>query len=124
MASQAPNKVLAARAAAILTTAEVAGAALDLNEAWGSSVTVELSFTKGSLTNVIIQFYVSMDGTTYVPYAAGSALMTETITANATRAYAVSAPGWKWFRATLTGTGTVTSSSATMNYRYLRRGSQ
>jgi hypothetical protein len=125
MASQAPNKVLAARAAAILTTGEVAATALDLNEAWGSHVTVQLDFTIGSLTNVIVRFYASMDGTTYVPIAAASALMTETVTATATRIYAPPAlVGWKFFRATLQGTGTVTSSSATLNYRYLRRGSQ
>ena len=125
MASQAPNKVLAARAAAILTTAEVAASALDLNEAWGSHVTVQLDFTIGSLTNVVVRFYASMDGVTYVPIAAGSAMMTEPVTATATRIYAPSSlSGWKFFRASLQGTGTVTSSSATLNYRYLRRGSQ
>lgn len=126
MASQAPNKSLAARAAAILTTGEVAGATLDLNEAWGSHVTYQLDFTLGSLTNVIVRFYVSMDGTTWVPVAGPTgALMTETITATATRAYTVNhLAGWKYFRATLQGTGTVTSSSATGTYRYLRRGTQ
>lgn len=126
MASASPNKVLAARAAAILTTGEVAGAALDLNEAYASRVTVQLDFTLGSLTNVIARFYVSMDGTTYVPVSAPTgALMTETVTATATRCYSVGAlGGWKFFRATLQGTGTATSSTATLNYRYLRRGSQ
>lgn len=126
MASSASNKSLAARAAAILTTGEVAATAMDLNEAWGGNVNVQLDFTIGSLTNVIVKFYVSMDGTTYVPIAAPTgAVMTETVTATATRAYAVgNLAGWKFFRATLTGTGTVTSSSATLTYRYLRRGSQ
>lgn len=125
MASQAPNKSLAARAPAILTTGEVAATALDLNEAWGSHVTVFLDFTIGSLTNVVVRFYVSMDGTNYYPIAAGSAVMTETVTATATRCYApASLAGWKWFRASVQGTGTVTSSSATLTYRYLRRGSQ
>jgi hypothetical protein len=126
MASQAPNKSLAARAAAILTTGEVAATALDLNEAWGSHVSVFLDFTIGSLTNVIVRFYVSMDGTNYYPVSAGSAVMTETVTATATRAYVPTGSlcGWKWFRASVQGTGTVTSSSATLTYRYLRRGSQ
>lgn len=125
MASQAPNKSLAARAAAILTTGEVAATALDLNEAWGSRVSVFLDFTIGSLTNVVVRFYVSMDGTTYYPIAAGSAVMTETVSATATRAYAPEGlVGWKWFRVSLQGTGTVTSSTATLTYRYLRRGSQ
>lgn len=126
MASQAPNKQLAARAAAILTTGEVAATALDLNESWGSRVSVFLDFTLGSLTNVIVRFYASMDGTNYYAITADTgAVMTETITATATRAYCPqNLVGWKWFRASVQGTGTVTSSSATLTYRYLRRGSQ
>jgi hypothetical protein len=126
MATGASNKNLLGRAAAILTTGEVAGAALDLNDSFASAVTVDLSFTIGSLTNCIMRFYVSMDGTTYVPISAPTgALATETITATATRAYTfTSLAGWKRFRATIQGTGTVTSSTATFTYRYLRRGSQ
>lgn len=126
MANGAPNKVFSARAAAILTTAEVAAAALDLNETWGDHVSVQLDFTLGSLTNVIVRFYASMDGVNYYPIASGTgALSTETITATATRCYAIPQPmGWKFFRASLQGTGTVTSSSAALSYRYLRRGTQ
>ncbi len=126
MASSAPNKQFVARSAAILTTGEVAGNAIDLNRTWGHAVTVDLDFTLGSLTNVIIKFYVSTDGTTYKRIAVnGGTLMTETITADATRCYVVPClAGWKFFRATLQGTGTVTSSSATMSYRYLAAGSQ
>jgi hypothetical protein len=126
MASSAPNRSLVARAAAILTTAEVAGAALDLNEGWGGNVGVQLDFTKGSLTNVIIRHYVSMDGTNWYPvYTEAGAQATETITADATRSYKFgSLGGWKFFRSTVQGTGTVTSSSAALTYRYLRRGSQ
>lgn len=125
MASGTPNKKFTARAAAILTTGEVAGATFDLNESFNSGVTVDLDFTIGSLTNCIVRFYVSMDGTTFVPIAAAGAVVTETITATATRAYTfASLAGWKSFRATVQGTGTTTSSSATILYRYLRRGSQ
>lgn len=125
MASSAPNKSLVARAAAILTTGEVAATAFDLNKAWGSTVNVALDFTLGSLTNVIVRFYASADGTTYVPISDGTALLTETLTATATRVYAVPAlVGWKNFRVTLQGTGTTTSSSATVTYRWLQRGSQ
>jgi len=126
MASGTYNKQVAARAAAILTTGEVAGASFDLNEAFNSQVSVFLDFTIGSLTNVIARFYASMDGTTFYPIAAPTgAVMTETITANGTRAYTLpSLCGWKYFRASLQGTGTATSSTATMTYRYLRRGSQ
>ena len=125
MASSAPNKAFAARAAAILTTGEVAATAIDLNEAWGGKVSVALDFTIGSLTNVIVRHYVSMDGTTYYPLATGTAVLTKTVSATATRAYSMTdMGGWKFYRATLQGTGTVTSSTATLTYRYLRSGSQ
>jgi hypothetical protein len=126
MANSSPNKAFNARAAAILTTGEVAASAMDLNDAWGSRVTCFLDFTLGSLTNVIVRFYASMDGTTYCPVTADTgAVATETITATATRAYTLgNLAGWKFFRASVQGTGTVTSSSATLTYRYLRRGSQ
>lgn len=126
MASGAYNKAVTARAAAILTTGEVAGATFDLNEAYASQVSVQLAFTLGSLTNVIARFYVSSDGTTFIPISAPTgAVATETVDANATRAYTfANLGGWKYFRASLQGTGTVTSSTATLTYRYLRRGSQ
>jgi hypothetical protein len=125
MASSAPNKSVAARAAAILTTSEVAATALDLNDTFGANVTVDLSFTIGSLTNVIARFYASSDGVTYKPIAIGGTVMTETITASAQRCYVMpSLAGWKYFRVSLQGTGTVTSSSAAVTYRYQKRGSQ
>lgn len=125
MASSAPNKATVGRSAAILTTGEVAGATFDLNNAWGSQVTVDLSFTLGSLTNVVVRFYASMDGTTFDPISLGSTLMTETLTASTERCYVMPAlPGWKNFRVSLQGTGTTTSSTANFTYRYLRRGSQ
>jgi hypothetical protein len=126
MASSAPNKSAVGRAAAILTTGEVAGAAFDLNNAWGSSITVDLSFTIGSLTNVTNRFYVSMDGTTYDPIAVnGGTTMSEALTASAERCYIIpQIAGWKYFRVTMQGSGTTTSSTANFTYRYLRRGSQ
>lgn len=125
MASSASNKSFVGRSAAILTTAEVAGATFDLNNAYNSQVTVDFTFTIGSLTNVVVRFYASMDGTTFVPIAQSGAVLTETVTATATRAYVVQPlSGWKNFRVTVQGTGTVTSSSCAFTYRYLRRGSQ
>ncbi len=126
MASSAPNKQLAARAAAILTTGEVAATALDLNKTWGSFVTASLDFTIGSLTNVTVRFYASIDGSTYYPLVAnGGTLMTEVLTASSTRAYVMSSlAGWKYFRMSLQGSGTTTSSSATITYRYLAAGTQ
>lgn len=125
MANSAANKAFPARAAAILTTGEVAASRLDLNLCWSGLVSVDLDFTLGSLTNGIMRFYVSADGTTYKPIAVSGAVVTETITADATRSYVFPAlVGWKWFRASIQGTGTVTSSSATISYRRLQPGSQ
>jgi hypothetical protein len=125
MAASAPNKTFNARAAAILTTAEVAATAFDLNNAFNSTVTVDLSFTAGSLTNVTVRFYASHDGTTYKAIAVAGALVAEVLTASAERCYVMPAlAGWKFFRVTLQGSGTTTSSSATVTYHYLQAGSQ
>lgn len=136
----ARNNSAVGRAAAILTTGEVAGASFDLDKAGGAQVVVDLSFTKGSLTNAIVRFYGSRDGTTFDPIAVMSAAgtvatgdgtiagamqpMIDTLTANAERMYVVpKLPGVKWFRVSIQGTGTVTSSSAAFNYLYDRLGS-
>lgn len=125
MASSAPNRSRIARSAAILTTSEVAAATFDLNEAFNSQVTVDFSFTIGSATNVIVRFYASTDGTTFDPVYNGTTALTETLTASAERCYVVPPlSGWKNFRISVQGTGTMTSSSAAATYRYLRRGSQ
>ena len=125
MASSAPNKSKVGRSAAILTTGEVAAASLDLNDTFGANVSVDLSFTIGSLTNVIVRFYASSDGVTYKPISIGGVVMAETLTASAERCYVLpSLAGWKYVRASLQGTGTVTSSSAAIVYRYQKRGSQ
>lgn len=124
MASSAPNRELVGRAAAILTTGEVAGDSIDLNEAWGSKVVVDFDFTLGSLTNVILRFYASVDGTTYEPLPDVGGNVSYTLTADSSRLFLLEAPGLKRFRATVQGTGTVTSSSAAFKYRYLKRGSQ
>lgn len=125
MASSASNKAFVGRSAAILTTGEVAGNAFDLNNAYQSQVCVDFSFTIGSLTNVIVRFYASMDGTTYDPIYNGTTAITETLTASGERCYVLPPlSGWKYFRVSVQGTGTVTSSTANFSYRYLRRGSQ
>lgn len=125
MASNTPNKVLAARSSTVLTTSEVAATRLDLNEAWGSMVDVQVDFTIGSLTNVILKGYVSMDGTNYyLHHGPTGAAITQTLTASATIAIPIIGVGWKWFRMSAQGTGTVTSSLLALNYRYLRRASQ
>lgn len=128
MASSSPNRALAARSSAVLTTGEVAASALDLNEAWGSNVNVHVEFTLGMLTNVVLRFYVSADGTNWKQiHAPGStvAAMVSTLTASASINIPVPAlAGWKHFRVTAQGTGTVTNSLLALTYRYLRRASQ
>ncbi len=125
MASSAPNKSLTARASAVLTTGEVAATRLDLNESYGSQVCVDISFTLGMLTNVTLRYFVSMDGVTYVPFdITGGAVVSTVYTADGTRSVWVNAPGWKFFRVSAQGSGTVTSSLLALTYRYLRRGSQ
>lgn len=122
MASSAPNKHFAVRAAAITTNAEVAGTSFDLNEAKDSEVVAQINFTLGSLTNGIFRFYVSMDGTTFFTLMGPTgAALTQTYTGNATNAIPLNARGWKFLRISVEGTGTVTSSSATVGIRYLRR---
>jgi hypothetical protein len=106
------------RAAAILTTGEVFGTALDMANTVDGRVTVDLTFTIGSLTNVIVKFYGSADDITYDPLANGIAQLTETLTASAERMYVISAPGVRYFKASVQGTGTVTSSTCAYVYRY------
>lgn len=113
------------RAAAILTTGEVAGTALDLSAAKDHIVTVNIDFTVGSLTNCAFRFYASMDGTTYDLIYLGGVASTVTLTGTDTIAVVIPAPaGYKFFRASAQGSGTVTSSSATITYRFDRPGSR
>lgn len=115
------------RAAAILTTGEVAGATLNLQttKPHESSLTVDIDFTVGSLTNGVFRFYASMDGTTFDLIYVGGTSSAVTLTADDTIAVTMpSLAGYKYFRASVQGNGTVTSSSAAFTYRWLRRGSQ
>lgn len=124
MASSAPNKAFLVRAAAILTTSEVAGFDFDLNQAWGGEAEVQIDFTVGSLTNGIIRFYVSQDGVTYYPLETGPGTVSRTYTVSTTVVIPVWAAGSKLLRVSVQGTGTVTSSSAAVSLRYLKAGSQ
>lgn len=113
------------RAAAILTTGEVAGTALDLSVTKDHIVSVNIDFTIGSLTDCAFRFYASMDGTTYDLIYIGGVASTLTLSATDTVAVVMPVPaGYKFFRASAHGNGTVTSSSATITYRYDRIGSR
>jgi hypothetical protein len=117
------TKSKSGRASAVLTTGEVAGTALSLIGIRGQLVTVDLSFTIGSLTNVTVRFYASMDGTTYDQININGTNMQEVLTASSERCYVVPAlPGWKWFRVSVQGSGTVTSSLCDFTYRWEKPG--
>lgn len=125
MASATPNKAFSARASAVLTTGEVAGTSFILNEAQNSEVLVELDFTLGMLTNVIVRFYGSMDGTNwYTIHGSTGDALTQTLTASSDHALPVRAGGYRFLRVSAQGTGTVTNSLLAVVIRYLRRGSQ
>jgi hypothetical protein len=115
------------RSAAVLTTSEVAGNTLNLltTSPHESQLTVDVDFTIGSLTNATFRFYASMDGTTFDLIHVGATSSALALTASDTVAVTMpSLAGYKYFRATVQGSGTVTGSSAAFTYRWLRRGSQ
>ena len=120
----AGTKKQSARAAAILTTSEVAATRIQMGVTHENEVTLDLSFTLGSLTNCIVRFYASEDGTTYKSVSDIGGAISYTLTADTERAFTFKLPGWSFFRATSQGTGTVTGSSATLLYRYNQKGSQ
>jgi len=124
VASSSSNKAFVGRAAAALTAAEVAGNAFDLNNAWASQVTVDLTFTLGAIVNCTVRMYASTDGVTYDPiYDAAGNQFTEVLTADAERCYTVpNLNGWKFFRVSVQGNAP--GGSCAFDYRYLRRGSQ
>ena len=119
------TKKQAARAAAILTNGEDAANAFLTEKSDNGAVAVQLNFTLGSLTNVIIKFYGSADGTNYYAVNEPYVGISETLTASTNKFYTFPAlPGLKRFRVSLTGTGTLTNSTATVSYHYFQRGSQ
>lgn len=110
---------LAARSAAVLTNSAVAAKVMNVFDIPEGIVSVEVSFTLGSLTNGIFNPQVSMDSSTWFDLSDPGAL---TLTATGTKAFPCVCKGWKFFRVTATGTGTVTSSSATINYHWQKAG--
>ncbi|TXH41900.1 MAG: hypothetical protein E6Q97_36660 [Desulfurellales bacterium] len=105
------------RSAAILTTGAVASSNFPLQTTLDQWVNLQADFTIGSLTNVIITPQVSNDGSTWYDVTSPGAA---TLTATGTKTIPVCCKGWKLFRATAQGTGTVTSSSLTLTVNYQR----
>jgi len=116
----ATRTTLAARTTAILTgsgTADYA-ADLDMNLTLDNEVTVEITATKGSLTNIITGFHAGAAATPTGTIGTGAAILTETLTdATWTRVVTLRVHE-RYFRVSVTGTGTNTSSDAVINYYY------
>lgn len=121
-------KATTARASSVLTTGEVAAATLKLDDCFQGRVSVHVAFTLGMLTNVVLRPYVSMDGTNFVqlanPAASAGTVLSQTPTANYTASLCFDCAGWKYFRMSAQGTGTVTNSLLALTYRHLKVGSQ
>lgn len=122
MASPAANKVVTARAAAILTTGAVDASIFTLPKAWAERLAVDMRFTLGSLTNCTFAFYVAdKDQTAWIPIESAGGNVSWVPTASGNRSVVIEAPGWSFFKVTCQGSGTVTSSSATVYYRWITR---
>jgi hypothetical protein len=112
---------LAARTTAQLTgngTADYASD-LDMNLTLDGEVTVEITGTKGSLTNIITSYHAGPSASPTGVIASGTAVQTETITdASWTRVVTLPVRA-RYFRVAVTGTGADPSSSdAVINYYY------
>ena len=102
------------RSAAILTNDAVDSNIVAIPQTIDGNVQVMVEFTIGSLTNVILKPYVG-DGTNwYLNTDPGTA----TLTASGDYAFVVNCGGAKQFKLSVTGTGTVTSSSLTVWFGY------
>lgn len=117
------NKV--GRASAVLTTGEVSGASLLLDNVWGGEVNTQFSFTLGMLTNVTLRAYVSMDASTWFPLADDDgSVWSQVPTADRTGSVVHHCGGWKYFKLTAQGSGTVTNSLLAFTHRFLKVASQ
>src|SRR5689334_20734999 len=109
------------RSAAILTNAYVAGTVLDECQNYNQLI-VLVDFTKGSLTSMEIKVEFSFDGSTYYQetfqsISAGTATETNGVhTMGSTGKYRISVPILdRYIKISANGTGTVTSSSCTVD---------
>lgn len=114
----ATKKSLTVRSAAVLTGSAVNATAFSLDRTIASKCSVSISFTIGSLDLGTFAFYVSSDDSTYVPFMLPTGDTAVNFDATGTVSVTVDAPGWKYLRVTALGTGTATSSSATIVVRY------
>lgn len=108
-----------ARAAAILTTSTVNTTPLDIHRTIDGWVQVFIDFTVGSLTNATFNPQILGSDGTWRDCSDPGVL---TLTASGHKAFAVCAKGAKQLRVGVLGSGTVTSSSATVTYGWQEAG--
>ena len=117
----ASRTTVAARTTALLTGSATAdyAADLDMNNTLDNSVTVEITGTLGSLTNIIPTFHAGPSASPTAVIGDGVQALGETITdASWTRVITLKVHS-RYFRAAVTGTGADASSSdAVINYYY------
>lgn len=123
MSSPYANRSLVLRPSTVTTTAAVNSLPFLLNKAWDKTVSVDMRFTVGSLTNCTFSFLVSVDNVTYVPLDAGaSGVVAWVPTASANRSVTLCAPGWVYLVVSVQGSGTVTGSLAAITARWMAKG--
>ena len=106
------------RASAILTTGVVYGADCDLSDSLDGMVAVDFSFTIGSLTNVTLRFYAGPAANPTDPLYVNGIKQEYVLTASTEGCFVVPVAGARYFRASVQGSGTVTSSLCAYNYLY------
>jgi len=108
----------AGRTAAILTTGEVFGTDCDLSASLDGKCTVDFSFTLGSLTSVTVKAYAGSAATPTDQVYLNGLKAEYSFTANTEAALVFDVPGCRYFRISVQGVGTVTSSECAFVYRY------
>lgn len=111
--------LISARTAAgggVIANAATALLAMQVENSIDGWISVDVVAVLGSLTNYTITPQVSDDGSTWRTLTDPGAL--GPLTASQNSGFACNCKGWKFFRVSLSSTGTTTGSSAAVNYRY------
>jgi len=106
------------RAAAILTNAEVQGATVDLSDALGDTVAIDLTITIASLTNLILKIYAGPATAPTDTLSADGVVALYNFTADTETSIVVPFGGNKFLRASVEGVGTLAASSCAFGYTY------
>lgn len=113
------SKTFTVRAAAILTSSEVAGTTFANTLSYNGMVSVYIQLTIGSLDAATFYFYVSRDnGTTWVPLRLSDGTTSVSFSEDTNIAIPVNVNGWTTMKVGTLGEGTATSSTATVQAVY------